>query len=428
MNNINTLIDQFYQTMRSHLQDAKLIVLHPKSRYRSVVLARLLNDPEIATFYYAMNHDDRTLKTFIENATHDLANQHPSFGKHLNMLPQSVYENVSENLGLIQDTFIREISELSDGLNIIVLDEFDHTDEADDVLDFVEGLVDKLPENCHLLLNSRTLPRIPVIAMIARRKAALLLDGDLVERDFYQNYRGENYRLQVFALGPSNVILDNKTVESWEGHLPRLLFFFALDRPIVTRSEICHAFWPELDTDQAVNVFHVTKRRLHKALGLDVLMHNENYYQIDPALGVYYDVLAFVETLMQGRNPNTSSQFDAWQEASRLYRGPFLQGHNEPWIDKRRAAFRVGYLEALTNMATTWIERDKKEMALRLYRQALDEDFSKEEVHRKMMSLYANMGRRAEAVSHFQQIERFFNDQGLKISPETLQLFNDIKA
>src|SRR4029077_14782627 len=84
--------------------------------------------------------------------------------------------------------------------------------------------------------------------------------------DFYNNQTESNARVEIFGLGPGTVMLDSEPIDSWEGHLPRLLFFFALDRPVVTRSEICQAFWPELNTDQAVNVFHVTKRRLHKAL------------------------------------------------------------------------------------------------------------------------------------------------------------------
>ena len=53
---------------------------------------------------------------------------------------------------------------------------------------------------------------------------------------------------------------------------------------MVTRADICQAFWPELPLDQAVNVFHVTKRRLHKALGFDVLVHEGGHYRVNPAL------------------------------------------------------------------------------------------------------------------------------------------------
>src|SRR5690606_23027108 len=143
------------------------------------------------------------------------------------------------------------------------------------------------------------------------------------------------------------------------------LFFFALDRPVITRSEICRAFWPELDTDQAVNVFHVTKRRLHKALEMDVLVHDDGYYRINPALHVDYDVMHFVGKLMDGRDTrlSDSERLAAWQAASDLYRGPFLHGHTDPWITQRREDFRAGYLEALDALAKWKMDQQLPEHA-----------------------------------------------------------------
>jgi DNA-binding SARP family transcriptional activator len=103
-----------------------------------------------------------------------------------------------------------------------------------------------------------------------------------------------------------------------------------------------------------------------------------------------------------------------------------LQGHNDPWIEERRKAFRAGYLEAMTQMAQAWIGKDRKELALKLYRQALDEDFSREELHREIMQLYKDLGRRSEAVSHYQEMEKSFGDAGLKISDETKAVYSNI--
>jgi two-component SAPR family response regulator len=194
----------------------------------------------------------------------------------------------------------------------------------------------------------------------------------------------------------------------------------------VTRNEICEAFWPELADDQAVNVFHVTKRRLHKALELDTLMHDGTYYRINPQIPFYFDMFEFVETLMVGRHGNPDDPFEVWQRAAKLYRGPFLQGHNEQWIVERREAFRDGYVEALDNVAQIWYERDKKELALRTYRHAIDADFSHHEIHQKVMKLYAELGRRAEAVAHYHKIEQWAKDNKEKVSGEIIQVFSDI--
>jgi DNA-binding SARP family transcriptional activator len=425
---LNDRIQAAYTALIEQANNTPVLLLHPRSKYRSVLVAKLIHDQNINAYYYALGPDDKNLRSFIESLSHEMINQHPTFGRHLNLLAPKVYDNVEANIDQILHKFVQELSELSNNSFLFVLDEYDRSDDADDIHRFIEQLADILPENCHLVLNSRSMPRLPWVSMVAKKRAALLLDEHLIEDDFYSNRRDAAFDLEVFALGAGYVDLKGKRIESWEGHLPRLLFFFALDKPIVTRSEICNAFWPDLDIDQAVNVFHVTKRRLHKALGVDVLVHQESHYSINPDMHVYYDVLDFVETLVKGRNPNNPNQFESWQHAAKLYRGPFLQGHNDSWIEERRAAFRTGYLEALTAMASSWVEKDRKELALKLYRQALDEDFKREEIHREMMQLYSELGRRSEAVAHYQDLEKQFGDAGIKISPETSKLYKQISG
>lgn len=423
---LNNRIQTAYNALQEELTVSKVVLLHPQSKYRSVVLAMLINDKDTDTFYYALGPDDIDLRAFIEGITHDLANQHNTFGRHLNLLPQDVYNDPDKNMDVLLSSFVRELREITDKKFVLILDEYDRSDEADDVHRFVEYLADILPEQTKLVINSRTLPRLPWVAMIAKKQASLLLDNVLVEEDFYNSKGKTDFDLEVFALGPGNVIYQGKGIESWEGHLPRLLFFFALDKPIVTRSEICNAFWPDLDIDQAVNVFHVTKRRLHKALGADVLVHHDSHYQVNPEFSVYYDVLDFVETLMKGRNENNPAPFESWQHAVELYRGPFLQGHSEKWIMDRRAAFRAGYLEALSAMAQMWIGKNRKELALKLYQQALEEDYLRQDVHRHIMHLYNDLGRRSEAVAHFQELQRQLSEKNGKVAEETIDVYQAI--
>ncbi len=420
-------IEQAYQKLLDTTTKTRVTLLHPQSKYRSLLLAKLLQEPNSTIFYYAMGSDDIHLKAFLNNLSHRFANQHPTFGRRINMLPYEVHDAPEKNLDLLLKTFVQEIREISDGqMALIVFDEYDCSDEADDIHRFVEELVDVLPENARVIINSRTLPRLPWVAMVARQQAALLRDDTLVQDNFYETNSDGSMRLQVYALGPGRVLLDDNLIDTWEGHLPRLLFFFALDRHIVTRSAICHAFWPDLEIDQAVNVFHVTKRRLHKALNLDVLVHHETHYQINPDLNVYYDVVEFVETLMKGRDENNPNRMDAWQQAVKLYKGPFLQGHNEPWIEKRRAAFSVGFVEALSNMAEVHEADDRKEQALKLYIQAINEDPTREDLHRRVMGLYAQMGRRGEALVHYQQLERVMRERSRPLTPETMALHQEI--
>lgn len=424
---LHDLIDKSYESFLEQLQDTRVVLLHPRSRYRSMLIAKLISTSELNTFYYAMGPDDINLQAFISSISHDLANQHPTFGRHTNILPQNVYEKPEENFNLLLETFARDLSEISDGQFLLILDEYDRSDSSDEVQRFVEKLALHLPENGRLVINSRTLPRLPWVSMIAQKRAVVLEDGHIIQKDFYGNPNEGSDSMGVYALGPSFVITDDEAVDSWEGHLPRLLFFFALDRPIVTRSEICQAFWPELDPDQAVNVFHVTKRRLHKALDTDVLVHENGYYRVNPEMVIYYDAVEFVSVLMQGRNStDEEARMNAWERAAQLYRGPFLQGHNDEWILERREGFRAGYLEALNEMANVWASRNRHEKALSLLQKALSADNTREDLHRQVMQLYYDLGRRSEVAAHYQRLQEILKQNKAKPAEETQQLYAQI--
>jgi DNA-binding SARP family transcriptional activator len=421
---LHDLIEQSYQNFKDQSQGSRVILLHPRSRYRSILVAKLINASDLKVFYYALGPDDINLTSFLSGITHDLSSQHPTFGRHINILPPGD----AENFDVLLETFTRDLAEMSDEPFLLVLDEYDRSDSADDVQKFTEQLINTLPSHCQLVINSRTLPRLPWVSLIAQKRAVLLQDETLIRKDFYDIATEGDNVLQVFALGPGYMLMNGQTIDNWEGHLPRLLFFFALDRPSITRSEICQAFWPELVTDQAVNVFHVTKRRLHKALEMDVLIHDDGYYRVNPDLAIKYDVMDFVSTLMAGRDENNPNRLEAWGKAIELYRGPFLQGHNDSWIMQRRKDFLSGYLEALTEMAHVRLAEDRPEHALALLQKALGEDNSRENIHREVMQLFAQLGRRSEAAAHYQKLADEYKKNDDDLETETHQVYQEIMS
>ncbi len=421
---LHDLIEQSYQNFKEQSADARVTLLHPRSHYRSVLVAKLINSPDTKVFYYAMGPDDINVPSFLSGITHDLAIQHPTFGRHVNILPQKDFDNMAS----LVKTFAKDLAEMSEEPFLLILDEYDRSDIADDVQMFIEKLIDHMPTNCKLVINSRTLPRLPWVSLIAQKQAVMLQDKDLIRHDFYDIETEGKNKLEVFALGPGYILLNGATIDTWEGHLPRLLFFFALDRPSITRSEICQAFWPDLDTDQAVNVFHVTKRRLHKALDMDVLVHDDGYYRINPELAIQYDVMDFVGALMAGRDEDNPDRVAAWQKAIEIYRGPFLQGHSDPWILERRHDFQAGYLEALSEMARVRLAEDRPEHALGLFQKALSEDNSREDLHREIMQLFTKLGRRSEAAAHYQKLVEDLAKSQHQPQEKTRTLYSEIMS
>ena len=411
-----------------YAEDAKIILLHPNSRLRSLLVAQLVTDPQIRSFYHALDIDDRNMHDFLVHITHGLSKQHPTFGRHLSQLRSAVLREPGKHLDTILKAFLAEIDELEDETFYLILDEFDRTDLADEIQQFIDRLAHQLPLRCKLVLNSRTLPRLPWLSMIAEGHAVMLRDDVLVCENFYNIQNVTDAPLKALSIGPGYVFLDDRLVDDWEGHLPRLMLFYALDRPLITRNEICRSFWPDLDMDSAINVFHVTKRRLHKALDIDMLVHQGAYYRVNPAISLYSDTFEFVFLLMRGRHDDPANPLEHWQRVAKLYRGPFLQGHSDAWIQARRHAYRVAYIEALENIAQLWDEQGKHELALHTLLRAVDTDNANEAIHLKLLALYARLGRRAEAVAHYRSMENWARRSRASLSESVRRLYSEIIA
>ncbi|MCY4061054.1 MAG: bacterial transcriptional activator domain-containing protein [Chloroflexi bacterium] len=391
-------------------------------------MARLLGDSDLSAFYYALDVDDIKLGNFLPSLLGTLSRQNVIFGRQMNVLPANVIDDPYKHMDVILRTFIAELSELGDREIWLVLDEFDRADLADDVKRFVERLSHQAPARCKIVLNGRSLPRMPWLSMIANRQAVIIRDGHIVQKNIYGVRNEVDASLKVLSLGPGYVFLDDFLIDNWEGHLPRLLLFFAMDRPEVTRNQICETFWPKLDIDPAVNVFHVTKRRLHKAIGMDVMAHDGRYYRVDRERPFYFDAFEFVEALLEGRHGEPAEPFELWQRVAKLYRGPFLQGHDDGWIVERREAYQNAYIEALENIAAIWEARESFQLALYTLIRALETDYRREEIHLRLLKLYVQLGRRAEAVEHFRNLERWSKTNKIALSGQIRQLFSDITA
>jgi DNA-binding SARP family transcriptional activator len=420
---LHELVADSIEALRTHYTANKLLLVHPSSRYRTLVIAALINDPPCDVYFYGLGPEDVNLPQFLAGLTHDLADQEPMFGRHINEIRQQ-----TDDFEALAAALARDLAELNQDHYLLILDEYDRADDAQDVQAFIEYLLDHLPEQCHLLVTGRTLPRLPWVALVAKHQAVVLRDARMVTSGLYADSTAEAPGLEVHALGPGYVLVNGQPVKDWEGLLPRLLFFFVLDRPMATRADICQAFWPELETEQAVNVFHVTKRRLHKVLGFDVLLHEGSFYRINPDIDVQYDVLDFVESLVAGRaTTEAEDAAAAWQQAIDTYRGVYLQGNESPWIVSRRDDFRQGYLEALMGLARIQVETNELEHALGLYLRAVGEYPNREDVHREIIRLYGQLGRRSEAAEHYMKLERNMREQfGIDPSPETQAVYEEV--
>jgi len=120
----------------------------------------------------------------------------------------------------------------------------------------------------------------------------------------------------------------------------------------------------------------------------------------------------------------------AWTEALALYGGDYLaEDPYEDWPIVERERLREVYLDLLARLAGRCVDRGELEAGLRHYQAILARDPYREEIHRRLMELYARAGRRAEAVQQFQECQRILRqDLNIAPAPETEALYRHLLA
>lgn len=414
--NLQQILAQQYEQLEAATSEVRIILLHPESLYRSALVAYFLRFARRPVYYYAIAQDDVDIHTFINSLLREMSHQHLTFGRYLSVMTQGrPAASGAPDLPLIAEALAKELSELSGENYYFIIDEFDRCDASDEIHSFFEHLIDHLPSTCHLIINSRTFPRLSWVARIASKHALIFSDLGVVYREFYTPASSEHskrIRLDVRSLGPGFVLLDDLPVASWDGNLPRLLLFFVLEKPAASRSEICAALWPELDDEQAVNIFHVTKRRLHKALkgqskSFQILAHHRDrgHYSVDEkAVALSHDAREFAAALLQARFHPSNERADWLNRAIEIYRGPYLQGHDSDWILRRRKDYEEGFIEALTALAEIHEAEQRPDIALQYRLRAAGTAPDRLDLHRSVIQTYLKLERRSEAIAYLNRL------------------------
>jgi len=222
-------------------------------------------------------------------------------------------------------------------------------------------------------------------------------------------------QLVIHALGRIQVRLNDRPLEigDWQTQSARDLFLFLLSRPEgVTREAIGAIFWPEASTHEVYLRFKNTLYRLRRAVGKDVVLFHDGYYQFNANLDYEYDVEQFFREIYHAeRSTDVTQKIAAYQNALRYYQGPYLPGLDDAWVVIERQRLFQAYTEALLKLGSLYLEQGDARGALNCAQQLLQEDPCFEEAHRLAMQAYAAMGNRAAVVRQYDYCRRVLSEE-----------------
>lgn len=420
------------QDFQQKVVGKKVILLYPWITYRNLFLAYFLSSAEQGLLYYRIKQDETNLKSWLS----DLADEFDQLQPFSTQLRPTLDKGSPAAMG---EALAADLNNYNQSKQVVLfIDEFDRAPMDDDFTEFIRAAVAKLDDHAQLAFSSRRLSYQPWYDMVASGTAAVLGTEYRKDNVMFTVETEARPTLEVYALGRGYALVNGEMITNWDGALPRNLFFYFMDHPLVTRDEIFATFWPELNVKEATNVFHVTKRKISERISMKV-ENGDNYELTSYAGGFYmpsekvirhYDVADFQDALEQAMiATNDDREEEMLTRAIDLYRAPFLLTVEMNWVVDRREGLRQLYTQALISMGRLNKRRKDLRKALGFFLRALRETPEREDVHREVMTIYLNLDMVDDAINQYETLETMLRDT-LDIGPsrETRELFDLIKA
>ena len=417
-----------YESFRAASDGKKVILLYPWTNHRNVFLSYFLRDLDRGLLYFRLPEGPGELAGWLRALVDEMRLAAAGFGASLEAaLAGGAAQAMGEALAADLDALARERV-------VLYLDELDRATPDEAFNPFMNALIANLPGKAQLAINARRLTPDPWMSWARRGEVQVMGAEHRSSNLLFSREADSKPQLEVYAFGRGHAVSNGQEITSWDGVLPRNLFFYFIDNPLVTRDQIFENFWPKLSVRDATNVFHVTKRKITERISIYV-DDGANYELTNYATGFYvpsdkvvrhYDVADF-EHAMEGAlfSTDADERERLYLRAIEIYKAPFLHTVAIPWVAARRAQLKSMYAEALIGMARLKSGRGAWKEALGYYARALKEAPQREDVHRDAMRMYINLGQKVDARRQYSALERFLK-RNLRLEPsaETRELLN----
>ena len=231
--------------------------------------------------------------------------------------------------------------------------------------------------------------------------------------------------LKVQLFGPPSTEWVDRPLSISRRQVRALLYRLAADQKPVPRERLCFLFWPDRPESAARRMLTGLLSHLQRTLPAPgVLLTEDDQVWLDPD-HTWSDTAAFEQL---------SAQPGHLKQAVDLYRGPFLDGFSlsqspefEIWAALERQTWERRYLEALAALIEDHAANEEYGAAIACARDYLVADELAEDIHRRLIELYAATGDRGSALHQFEHLVAVLDRElGVGPLPETEAVYRAI--
>jgi DNA-binding SARP family transcriptional activator len=253
--------------------------------------------------------------------------------------------------------------------------------------------------------------------------------------------------LRIEMFGGLRVWRGDQPIEARDWHrrrARRLLVYLLLAGPDgASREQIAEKVWPEARPTEAEALFYAHLRASRAVLEpagatnhAPLILRDRGRYAFNFSLPHQWDVAEFQQHRDAGRRAERLDQPEvaaaAYRAALACYTGDLLPDRDlaeVPWLLARRAAYRDDAQAMHRTLAEQAAAHGAWEEAIRHWQDTLALAPAAEEIHVRLMTIYAALGRPEDALAQFRTLRAALHRaHGTTPAPATLALYEQIRA
>ncbi len=250
--------------------------------------------------------------------------------------------------------------------------------------------------------------------------------------------------LTINMLGPVEIFRDpvrSLAADAWTTKRARDILCFIASRRHrrASKDTIIDTFWGEADFEVVEKNFHPTVSHIRKALNSNqplkqnFLLYRDGDYQLSPNFSYHIDTEEFDRLISEGETARRAREFDrciaAYEWAIAVYRGEFMQGSYDDWVEEQRSYYREQHLRMLEALAAVAQKTEDWTRSLHLAQEILRADPFREDVHCMMMRAHAGQGNRHAVKEQYATLSKLLKKElGVEPAPETQKVYRELIA
>ncbi|HEX8494280.1 MAG TPA: BTAD domain-containing putative transcriptional regulator [Pyrinomonadaceae bacterium] len=248
--------------------------------------------------------------------------------------------------------------------------------------------------------------------------------------------------LTINMLGPVEIFRDPARplgADAWTTKRARDILCFIASRRHrrASKDTIIDTFWGEADFEAVEKNFHPTVSHIRKALNSNqplkqnFLLYRDGDYQFNPDFSYRIDIEEFERLVTEGEAARRAGQQERclklYEEAIALYRGEFMQGSYDEWVEEQRSYYSEQYLRMLEALASAAQKTEEWLRSLQLAQEILRNDPFREDIHCMMMRAHAGQGNRVAVKEQYENLRRLLRKElGVEPAAETQKMYREL--